>query len=184
MLSNRAPVVRTQLGTRMRPRPPLARKPLRVLRSRARSRPETRTRRSARRPACRPSPRPADLLERPDDRQHGSLHRLQVRDRSGRVDSHAVPLERLPRAHSLASPRDAHARARRGELGHSRALSDSTRPRSWCTKLIPSSRNCPGASGRRTGSPSISSSPSSGSWKPTRILTSVDLPEPFSPTRP
>src|SRR4051794_25553158 len=62
--------------------------------------------------------------------------------------------------------------------------SDSTSPRSWWTNAIPSSRNCPGWSGSRTGSPSNSSSPPSGSWKPARILIRVDLPEPFSPRRP
>ena len=32
--------------------------------------------------------------------------------------------------------------------------------------------------------PLTSSSPSSGAWKPARILISVDLPEPFSPRSP
>src|SRR5262245_28587463 len=35
-----------------------------------------------------------------------------------------------------------------------------------------------------TSSPSRTSRPPSGRWTPARILTSVDLPAPFSPTRP
>ena len=135
-----------------------------------------------------PTPTRADLLDRADDRQQRPLDRLQVADDRRRVDPHAVALERLARPRPLAPPGDAEARARGGDLGHAQVLEHAQRldrardpgGRSSC----PSSRNCPGASGSRTGSPSISSSPSSGSWKPARILISVDLPEPFSPRRP
>ena len=67
----------------------------------------------------------------------------------------------------------------------SSTVSDGTRPRFWCTKLMPRRRKSPGFSGRSTASPLKSSRPpGSGAWKPARILTSVDLPEPFLPSRP
>ncbi len=42
----------------------------------------------------------------------------------------------------------------------------------------------PRRSGTRRAGPSTSSSPSSGRWTPPMTLASVDLPAPFSPTRP
>ena len=68
------------------------------------------------------------------------------------VDPHAVARERLPRAPALPAPRDGQrereARAMSATRRFSTTVSSSTRPRSWCTKPMPSSRNSPGGSGR------------------------------------
>ena len=139
-----------------------------------------------------PWPRPsrADLLDRAHDREQRALDRLQVADDGARVDAQAVAREqsRAP-ARALARQRDAASASAttrcRPTRRFSSTLSDSTRPRSWCTKLRPSSRNWPG--GERQRAPPRRRSrarPASGAWKPARILISVDLPEPFSPRRP
>src|SRR5262245_11643777 len=60
-----------------------------------------------------------------------------------------------------------------------------TNPRSWWTNESPSRCGSLGSSGSATGLPAIpSEAPSSGAWKPARILMNVDLPEPFWPSRP
>src|SRR5213595_1174930 len=48
---------------------------------------------------------------------------------------------------------------------------------------IPAACDCLALS-KIASSPSSTSRPASGRWTPARILTSVDLPAPFSPTRP
>src|SRR5438045_5759338 len=48
---------------------------------------------------------------------------------------------------------------------------------------IPAASDCSALS-KIASSPSSTSRPSSGRWTPARILTSVDFPAPFSPTRP
>ena len=54
---------------------------------------------------------------------------------------------------------------------------------SWWTTAMPRARACAGPA-ISTGSPSRAIVPLSGWWIPARILTSVLLPAPFSPTRP
>ena len=54
---------------------------------------------------------------------------------------------------------------------------------SWKMIAIPAACDCFALS-KIASSPSRTSRPASGRWTPARILTSVDLPAPFSPTRP
>src|SRR5712691_11628071 len=54
---------------------------------------------------------------------------------------------------------------------------------SWKMIAIPAACDCFAVS-KIASSPSRTSRPASGRWTPARILTSVDLPAPFSPTRP
>src|SRR5436309_1225048 len=54
---------------------------------------------------------------------------------------------------------------------------------SWKMIAIPAVCDCFALS-KIASSPSRTSRPASGRWTPARILTSVDLPAPFSPTRP
>src|SRR5881397_1259465 len=54
---------------------------------------------------------------------------------------------------------------------------------SWKMIAIPAACDCFALS-KIASSPSSRSRPPSGRWTPARILTSVDLPAPFSPTRP
>ena len=54
---------------------------------------------------------------------------------------------------------------------------------SWKMIAIPAACDCFALS-KIASSPSRKSRPASGRWTPARILTSVDLPAPFSPTRP
>ena len=66
----------------------------------------------------------------------------------------------------------------------SSTVSGRARPRSWCTKLRPTSWNPPAGIGSTTGSPPITSvPPGSGSCTPASTLINVDLPLPFSPSR-
>ena len=55
------------------------------------------------------------------------------------------------------------------------------RLRSWCTALIPASMAAR-ALVKLVGSPKRRTVPWSGRWMPVRILISVDLPAPFSPS--
>src|SRR5437763_4277526 len=54
---------------------------------------------------------------------------------------------------------------------------------SWKMIAIPAACDCFALS-KIASSPSRTSRPASGRWTPARIFTSVDLPAPFSPTRP
>src|SRR5262249_24532866 len=54
---------------------------------------------------------------------------------------------------------------------------------SWKMIAIPAACDCLALS-KIASSPSSTSRPASGRWTPARTLTSVDLPAPFSPTRP
>ena len=67
----------------------------------------------------------------------------------------------------------------RKKLRHT--LMSGTVARSWNTVAIPRARASRGLV-NVTGSPFISSSPLSGVWTPDRILISVDLPAPLSPS--
>ena len=55
-------------------------------------------------------------------------------------------------------------------------------PPNWCTVAMPRSLASRGLS-NATASPSISIAPEVGLWTPDRILISVDLPAPLSPSR-
>ena len=64
------------------------------------------------------------------------------------------------------------------QRGHQAQGADARRP-------VPALAPTAGGTGRPTSSPCISSSaPGSGSWNPARIFITVDLPEPFWPSRP
>ncbi len=64
----------------------------------------------------------------------------------------------------------------------SRIERGGTTSTSWNTATIPSSERLPRRVDRGERRPSTSIEPRSGRWTPVRILTSVLLPEPFSPT--
>src|SRR5437763_1464514 len=65
----------------------------------------------------------------------------------------------------------------------SATLRSGKRIGSWKMIAIPAACDCFALS-KIASSPSRTSRPASGRWTPARILTSVDLPAPFSPTRP
>ena len=58
----------------------------------------------------------------------------------------------------------------------------STTSTSWKTVATPAAAERRGDATRSSRSPPISIDPASGRWTPARIFTSVDLPDPFSPT--
>ena len=139
-----------------------------------------------------PCPRPTDARISSIARTIASSARstgLSVGRRARRVDARRRTARSVcARPRALAPPRDAEARARRGELGDAQVLEHAQRldrgrgpgARSSCrARGTAPARAAAGPARRRSAS-----SPASGSWKPARILISVDLPEPFSPSRP
>ena len=128
------------------------------------------------------------LLGRAGDGHQRLTDRRQLVDDRPRVDLHAVRVEQLgapcgPRGRQWTRHREGATPSTVPPTRFSSTVSGRARPRSWCTKLRPSSAEAPGGIGSGTSVPStVSRPPGSGSCTPARTLISVDLPLPFSPS--
>ena len=124
------------------------------------------------------SPAPSSALATPTAVRSDSA---SSPDQRRRIDVVAEGVERG--AGVARGPRRGGAAPADGRRRFIRKLSDtviaSTRPRSWWTKRSPAP-SAADAEPSSNGTPATSATaPGSGSWYPARILTIVDLPEPF-----